>query len=1123
MPISTLPALRSLILGSMLMLACTPEPLIGPESNLDVTPESDMEVPEPDMEAPEPDMEAPETDLEAPEPDMEAPEPDMEAPEPDMEAPEADMEAPELDMEAPELDMSVDMEPPPDPLEVALSTGDPSGLMGDDLSVLEAIIAEVDRLEANASALLQALFLDQPITYNPGRNSQHFTALGFSSTYPLITGAGGLKLAVGYEQGEARGVAFGVDLLARLQRGELSEVSGPTSRLLDWLLRIGDEATPQPRSIKVLGVNGGSLTDTLAYLNAQSVSRGGAWSVSACPTLNDPTLSTCLSGADLIVFGTSSVPDDASFVQALRVAQVGGSSLFYTHQHSWNSATVTASALSLIGVSIQSPGGPGNYFAQDSASWSSAEEQLSAVGSLGAFKRLALGALEGDFGFEVSACEGSCAGVEGYAQGFGEAVGALRGANSTLDQAGRSLFSLEGERLHKLLILLGDLWRAEVSFPLDRASSPSTSFLRAYYADHATLLARPVDLPAPDLGSFSSADLSVVEGEEVTLSYTSRVPFRSARVYALPGRSFTVERLDQSDAEVWVQVNSLRPGSTHEFDVGGYTRPKFLTSARVPLTYGAPITLMWPYGGPVMLRYGSNDHAVSVRFTGVGRHPVWVTPADDLTFQAALASSPYDWAELITPRFEVHSTKEKMINTLASPLASTGSALASLITEYHHGYSLALAGYQGPEIPTLPAITDFVTTRGWLLPVRDQVQHMNADQPTCGYGCSGNPYDAGWSFSPLGHGDLHEVGHNHERGIFKFNGREGHATTNPYSYYPKLQHSLQTGERADCQQLPFHALFDALQGAQNSADPYEVMHSDTSLHGWAEGVSTLIQALMVAQGEGVIEQGWELIGRLHAHDRTLRVARDDEAQWQALSGSLGLSQYSRQESGALSNNDYLLIALGAVTGLDYRDYFQMWGLELSATASAQVESEGYPSAPRVFYVAEPTGACEPWGELRAVPIDGVSLWVDLDALERQSVTLSAELWRSDPLSSEGSSVYYVTLDSAIGPTSRVWWGTDGQVTELRVTVAPAGDGDAQTLVIDAYQQRCDLLMTLNAGRVGGCEHRLALSVDPAKNPSLTPGVTYHTPIGLPLLLEAWRWHTPEERLDTLALDLSYTP
>ena len=117
-------------------------------------------------------------------------------------------------------------------------------------------------------------------------------------------------------------------------------------------------------------------------------------------------------------------------------------------------------------------------------------------------------------------------------------------------------------------------------------------------------------------------------------------------------------------------------------------------------------------------------------------------------------------------------------------------------------------------------------------------------------------------------------------------------------------------------------------------------------------------------------------------------------------------------------------------------------------------------------------------------------------------------------------MYFVTLSDDIGPSQRVWWGADQQVTELSMPVEHQESGAEATLIIDAYQQRCDTLITLNAGRVGGCEHRLRLSVDPAKNAALSAG-RYQTAEALPLVLEAWRWHAPEALIDTLVLDLSY--
>ena len=159
-------------------------------------------------------------------------------------------------------------------------------------------------------------------------------------------------------------------------------------------------------------------------------------------------------------------------------------------------------------------------------------------------------------------------------------------------------------------------------------------------------------------------------------------------------------------------------------------------------------------------------------------------------------------------------------------------------------------------------------------------------------------------------------------------------------------------------------------------------------------------------------------------------------------------------------------------------------------------------------------------DAREVPIDGQSLWLDLSQFDRQSVNLT-QSYLSEPYESQESSVYFVAIGADIGPTQRVWWGNNGALTELYLPVMNQAQTHSSMLTIDAYQQRCDTLMTLNAGRVGGCEHRLLLEVDPSKNTDLLAGESYSSQEQLPLILEAWRWHEPVEKLDTLVLDVTY--
>ena len=1014
-----------------------------------------------------------------------------------------------------------------DRLEFALEEGDSRPLIEDAVEQSEAdlltkIIVEIDAQRAQQAEVLTAIYADDEIIYDPTRHSQFFTRLGLSNASPLVIGQRGTLLATLYQQGSLRGAAFGSDLLERLDQGFFAEMEPMIERLLTWLLRRDDlsrepsdpNPPPMTRVIRLVGLSSTSATRSTRYLNARS----GAWEASACTDLQ--TLITCAAAAHLVVIGSGGDITPEVLLNVVDAAQSRGASLLYVHQHSWNSVEVTQSLLARLGVTIQPPGGPGNYFSRDTASWSNVTEMLNQVGDLSSLRELATRARDDTFSFNISDCgEQGCDELEGYRREFGIGATRVRSLNRDLDQRGHSLFSAEGERLHKLLVVLGDLWRAQVRFPMDKTITPTLDFLKSYYADHAALLTRLTSPGQADLGNFSRSDFSHITPQDLTRTYVSKRPSRAAQVYALPGQTLRVTRLDQSEVQVSVQINSLRDGSTHPFKPGEYVRPKFLASAAVPLHVDQPLTLTSPHGGPVQLRFDRNDEEVTIAFEGVGQHPVWRDPSDDERFQTEIDASDYDWVEVITSHFEIHSTVEKINETLSNPLANTGSELESLIQTYHHGLSLALAGYQGPGIPVIPEIVDYATERGWTLSDRDVVQHFNADQPTCGYGCSGNPYDAGWAFTPLGHGDLHEVGHNHERGLFKFNGREIHAHTNFYSYYPKQRHELDTGITADCQNLPFSALFSKLQRAALSADPYATMHDDLELLGWSQGATMVIQMLMAAQQRGAVEVGWHLIGRLHVHERLFRAARDDQERWLNARDTLGFSTWSRNQAESISNNDYLLVAMGAVSELDFQEYFQMWGLEISPEAAAQISLNNYPEVERVYYAAEPKDACALWSA-REVSVDGRSLWIDLSLYERIPVNLNAD-YRSEPLNSEASSVYFLALDAAVGPTERVWWGQDGERTELRIIVKREGSDETTPLIIDAYQQRCDTLMTLNAGRVGGCEHRIVLSVDPLRNAQLISGARYTTLAESPLVLLAWRWHEPEILIDTLVLDLTY--
>lgn len=834
-----------------------------------------------------------------------------------------------------------------DPVELALASGDPLDLpAGADRSLLEHIRDEARAHGARELAFVDAIYQGEPVRYDPGRGSQFFEPSSLGTHLPLAVGSEeGLNLAVAAELPASRLAAYGTNLIARLERGELSEHEAPFLRLLGWLTQRAPDALGGPLRVRLALHDDTSANRTTAWFARALPS----WEVERCTT--PLTVGRCLGEADLVITAARETLDQATIVPALRAARDRGAPLLYVHQSSWNATPMNAPVLALFELEMQGPGGPGNYFEQDLASWDDPRAMVASASDASALVALAEGFLADDFGFEVSSCtdEDGCALLEGY-RPFDRAAQHVRAVNRAWDTRGRHLFETEGHRLQKLLTLLGDVFRREVRFPMDRRTTPTPEFLRALFADHA-LLHRRLHNPVPsDLGNFGPTDFGQVELHEVQLSFLSKPRFRAAGVYVVPGQVVRVTRTDtHAELATTVFVNTLRPGATHEFEDGGYSRPKFAQSPKMPIAPGETVVFSSPIGGPLQIGFDALDVEASFTVSGVGRHPFWQSPADDEAFARALADPTWNWAEIVTPGFEVHSRRDKMLETLEDPRWSDLARLTAAIGVYVHDHPHGLAGFRGPGITPLAEVVSFAETHQLDFQHIDLVKHMNADQALCGYGCSGNPYDAYWAFSPVAHGDLHELGHGLEHGRFKFEGRELHAHTNFYSYYSKSRYADDTGDDPDCQNVRFRELFDTVVAAQGEADPFTTLRDDSSLFSWNPGVALFMQAMLAAQERGALEDGWMLLPRLHLLSRNFDAARGDDASWAARRQSLGFSTFDRAALDDLSANDWLLITLSHASGLDFRPWFQTYGLETGAAAQAQVQTFGHPALPGVFY------------------------------------------------------------------------------------------------------------------------------------------------------------------------------
>ncbi len=606
----------------------------------------------------------------------------------------------------------------------------------------------------------------------------------------------------------------------------------------------------------------------------------------------------------------------------------------------------------------------------------------------------------GTYDFNLATCQTDATQNAAFKAQFQDGATAVKAMMNGYDSSRKDLFATCGNEVPKLLALTADRIRQDIVFPLKTASSTPKDYLRSYFADHAVYNFRKVAPAQKDLGTFSRSDFSGVTPTTRTVSLISRPNFRSTGAYALPGRAVRVTRLDSGAVDTTLFVNSLRSGSTHEWDdtsYGGYARPKFLWSAGMPIKPGETITFTSPYGGPIQVGFNTKDIPVQLRFENVSEHPHWNGPEDDASFATKLSANTHDWVEVATDGFEMHSKADRFkTGTLANANWSTPATLAAATQRFTYDYTHVVAGYQGQGIDKEPEIYNWAVAKGLTVATTDVAKHMNADVPTCGWGCSGNPYDAGWAFSVIGHGDIHELGHSLQSGRWQL--KHGaytypnHAGTNFYPYYvasrawedrgiSSYDQTSSNWTKELYQQLQAAYVGGNRVGAVSTA--MESYFANILSAGGDAGIDNsylfYIQFFMQVREKGLMDNGWHVLSRAHIIDRAFWAALKDQATWDAQKGNLGFSTIPFADAKAMTNNDFMAITLSYVSGLDIRDFMAMWGFRISALADAQIATFNLPKAQRVFFATTNYGWLKGGlsthiGSFRKLPVDGTTAW-----------------------------------------------------------------------------------------------------------------------------------------------------
>lgn len=828
------------------------------------------------------------------------------------------------------------------------ANGNPSDITVD-VSLVEKHIEDLISVRvAENLKFLKEIYGDNEIVYHPDQISTHLEVDDLQENHPLLVGVKGKYLGLANEKNGVRNAGFSTNVFNNLSKGTHLEYEPHFKSVFHWLLKGDGAELPQlEKNVRFV-----FASSTITNYGTEWLSTNyPEWDVAICNDIN--TINECIGDSpDLII--TSGDPSPTLEEIDLVMTTYSDVNKLYVHSGNWgvfNNANVVASYLGFESTKYQH----GNWYLLDGADWDNVEEMIDGdvVTQFGYFVR---DIREDSLPYSVALCRAEgwheeCNNLNSFQNGFQKPFRqTIMPIITRFDEKGIDIFEEDGKDLLKLAILLGDLYRRDIQLPMDNVESSNLDFMKAKFADTVVKSVRLYNPAQPDMGNFSRSNFDHVVPTTRTVNITSKRPFRASGAYAIPGKTFRVTRNDTNENKVGIFINAYRPESTREFSRKyGYNRPDIVQSNIMYIKAGESINITNPFGGPIQVWFNDTGVENKLTFENVGEHPFWSPSVDSEEFMNKVEQGDYDIVEFTTEYFELHSRLDRFKRTMTDPRFDTPEKLYAGINLYDHNYINGLAGFKGDGIDVHPDVQAFVDENGFKMRTFDIVKHANSDQASCGSGCSGNPYDMDWDFNPLGHGDLHEMGHSLEEHLFTFDGATRHGATNFYSYYSKRKYFDNTGFKDTCQNLNYDGMLSRITDSLKQDDPFEYMR-DFGQANWSESAMVVIQNLAFAEDMAGFEDGWQLLPMLHVMAEHYKNARVSNDAWLSKRDSLGFSTF--EHSDKISQNDFMYVALAKILNYDFRDFYQMFGRTLSDKSLSQVGLEHYPLAPRALYIPD---------------------------------------------------------------------------------------------------------------------------------------------------------------------------
>ena len=916
-------------------------------------------------------------------------------------------------------------------------------------------------------AIFRPLFSGvKSLSWDPTHDSVFFTSL-HNTNYMLLSsnetssGTTGKGLFVVGEQNGHRYGAMAHNMFIKHANTDLSQLLNNT---LDWLMKNSNST----KSITVLTAHISSNADSWYFRHNEGIR---SWlqtyypdshTINLANSCDYEQLSSCIDSykPDLIIYGEID-RDGRGYpsVQASLEKAITAKIPILVSNFSRESSPLTRAFLKRVGIQAQ-----GNYWSKHRIENLIIDESYLKEDVTMVPVSMLLDDLLAD-NFSTSVLE-SCStnymfcDSTSFNNKFKTGADWFRNTLAAFDIANADPFEMDQPFLQANL-LLSDKYRMAIDYPI--TPDEHDAYQKALIADWVISYSRSSNLAQTDLGEHIVDTAKVLKGQNAqfsnpktiandtrTFSVKYTAQWTTTGWYALPGKPVTLTRKDEGGSTtslVRIKLYYARPNTNRIYANRTYTKPMYITQDRIILENGESVSFSTPYGSPIYIYLEGDEGNIETTLTvnGAAYHPAILDFSDAVQksrFSKLMNETEIPHVDLRTDSYELHLRKDRLTEAFDSSVEfSNIDDLLTAIQQVHINSVYTLAGLkiQGLTLnESLPENVLKICSNLFgqsacvdeSIHQRTIIQHANFDQHAqCGAGCSGNPWDAGWSIHPAGWGENHELGHNLQ--VNRFNAAyttnpedwksyESRATENSNNIFPfyvrwnyHYNHKKETTTIEDSHSSTkrfFSVFMSDVAGLVNDSgerivvdekckvlgtgeDRYEVMWKGNAYveRNWYR-MSFYIQMLLRSHGLNIrdgtkLNWGYHIATLLYQYQRLYGYWSKDEATWNKYKSTLGFDMFPYQgESvyggGTVRNipgNDFLLVALSYLTRYNWQSQFDMYGLHYSSAAKAQAQAHAeLGKLPMGIYVYEKDMPPVNWSDgMRWLPLstsDNTTVW-----------------------------------------------------------------------------------------------------------------------------------------------------